>query len=395
MKTLRNSRSGGLRGLFASVPLAAILWIVPAIGAGSGAGEEVTVELEYKDSPYVLTTWGVDLAPAAAFRKEPDFAGREVYRNVLQLGIDTNYHMGLARDIAADRLHLDINRNGDLTDDPEHALGTQPPSRTGTAVTVTNLTLTFKTSSGMRRLLANLAFYSRKNGCSVYVESKSYLQGRAVLGGREWQVGVVGGHDPEKPVYLLARPWSQRDRPFTTYGTPDLVGFSERVFLGGHAYGVRGQPVSRDGVAGYRLEFTEQQVKLGELRVSGKHVHRLTLADELGYTAILDQPTPAAKLPVGNYQQAEIWLRRDRDAVQTLRRPIRVEEGGTVNLRLGSTLKSAVKAERSEDTLVLHYKLAGADGGKYYVMQDGFPEAPKVRIQSGGKELASGQFNFG
>ena len=48
------------------------------------------------------------------------------------------------------------------------------------------------------------------------------------------------------------------------------------------------------------MQFTEQQPKLGELKITGDYVQRVTL--EGGpYLVVLDKPGATVKVPVGRY----------------------------------------------------------------------------------------------
>ncbi|MCK5270659.1 MAG: hypothetical protein KAJ46_07740 [Sedimentisphaerales bacterium] len=53
------------------------------------------------------------------FEKEPDFGERSVVRGLLRVWTEKKDHIGFAWDKAEGKLYLDLNRNRDLTDEPE------------------------------------------------------------------------------------------------------------------------------------------------------------------------------------------------------------------------------------------------------------------------------------
>ena len=52
------------------------------------------------------------------FEKEPDFSKRNIVRGLIPLGSDKKNYVGFAWDRATKKLYIDLNRNKDLTDDP-------------------------------------------------------------------------------------------------------------------------------------------------------------------------------------------------------------------------------------------------------------------------------------
>jgi hypothetical protein len=192
------------------------------------------VKLEYQEARSPLSQVGLKVgAVAAGFKKEPDYGKANVTRGTLGGGANADRALpfALARDQNKATLHLDLNRNLDLTDDADGAFRnfTEPP-----VYTFTNVHLNLTTVSGFHRYLMDVTFFAAvapgaaSENLMAMGGLRSFWQGKAQLQGQDWQVGVV--EDPsaegarEETPYLLVRPWAARDEPFTLNpGTPYLV----------------------------------------------------------------------------------------------------------------------------------------------------------------------------
>ena len=109
----------------------------------------------------------------------------------------------------AGKLHLDLNRDLDLTDDPAGMFGCPEKNYSRNYQTFTNIHLSFKTPAGSRQVLADLKFWDYGSRPNCTAAMRSFWQGRVVLQGIEWQAGVV--EDPfdkagfPEGSYLLLR----------------------------------------------------------------------------------------------------------------------------------------------------------------------------------------------
>ena len=261
-------------------------------GTNSRGGQSVTANLDYREVNYSIISWGLQVTPrSSAFKKEPVFSGSKVIRGTLQLGGGTSDEMGFAWDRAAGKLYLDLNRNLDLTDDPAGVFSCGRGFNDNFQF-FTNIHLPFKTPAGSRPMLADLSFYDYgRPNCTVAM--RSLWQGKVTLQGEEWQVGLMGNPLDQRASLesgsLLLRPWGDRNKPFSLYsGTLETVPFSRNLFVGGQAYQLRCTNDVQGDVAKVQMQFTEQQPKLGELKITGDFVQRVTL--EGGpYLVVLDQ----------------------------------------------------------------------------------------------------------
>jgi hypothetical protein len=224
------------------------------------------------------------------------------------------------------------------------------------------------------------------------------------LQGEEWQVGLVGNPLEQRPSLesgnLLLRPWTDRNKPFSLYsGSLDAMQFSRKLFVGNHAYLLRCSNENQGASSKVRVQFTEQQPSLGELKITGEYVQRVTL--EGGpYLVVLDKPQAVVKVPVGSYGQTKVGLKKgDAEAyldarTQSAAGRITVNETKPAVLAVGGPLTNSVSISRQGKKLSLNYQLAGVGGGYQLVNQDR-SHPPEFAVYQGDKKIASGKFEFG
>src|ERR1017187_6248606 len=127
--------------------------------SNSPPSNATTASLEYQETDYSVINWGVSLTTQTiSFKKEPVAASGKIVRGVLNFGGDASNSIPFVWQRDAGKLYLDLNRNRDLTDDPD---GVFLSGRRSTYAyeTFTNVHLLFNTASGGRRVLADLNFY--------------------------------------------------------------------------------------------------------------------------------------------------------------------------------------------------------------------------------------------
>ena len=362
--------------------------------------QAVAVYLDYQEVNYSFANWGVPAgSKTPVFKKEPAMSGSKVIRGNLQLGASANEEMGFAWDRTAG--NLDRNRNLDLTDDPVAVCPRQRGSGDNYQY-FTNMHLPFERPGGSREMLVDLHLnnYGAFN-CSVAM--RSLWQGKVILQGEEWQVGLLGnpfaGQGWESG-HLLLRPWAARSRPFTTYsGSLDAVPFSRKLFVKNHAYQLECTEETQGGASKVRVQFTEQTPKLGELKIAGSFVERVTL--EGGpYLAVLDKPEALVKVPVGRYNQTRVSLKKGEfeacpdGQMRGSVAGITINEKSPAVLTTGGPLTNSVSVSRRGKYLALNYQLLGV-GGAYQLVDQDRSHPPEFTIYQGDKKVASGKFEFG
>jgi hypothetical protein len=389
-------------------------------------GPEVvhTVYLEYQEADRGLVSW-VFLVPLqnARFSKEPDFGRRRVCRGSLRLGSEPEDAVPFAWDPGQAKLYLDLNRNGDLTDDPNGVFS----ARSRSDQTFTNLHIEFKTRIGTRRLLADLSLYQTGlrwgNRLMVTLACHSFWAAKVLLQGQEWQVGLVenlAGQTPRRngtievglgrlgsaeDGYLLLRPWESRNQPFNLQdGSLDGFNFRRDLFIGHQAYQVDWAYDQHDGAPGFKLELRECFAALGELRLTGRFIQRLVLTGTPNppaagpFTVVLDRPEPTVRIPVGSYSQCRIQLEAGGAQACRLEQASPVMPVGPSNaavLTAGGPLTNTVRIVPDEGSLSLTYQLVGAEGALYQLLHQDRRHPPSWVVYRKGEAIDTGWFRFG
>jgi hypothetical protein len=357
---------------------------------------------EWAESSGPLDTYTLRFSPEIKpFLKEPDFGRHRVVRGAFGCGARTNEFIPFAWDQTANRLYLDLNGDRDLTDDSE---ATYAGEYEGQLQLFPRVKLNFNTPSGRHRYLVDLRLGGLTTAqlYGTYV-LRCFWQGRVELGGRPYQIGLVENPDAktvaDQARYLLFRASDARTEPIRLNpGTPHTIHWPRMVHLAGQSFSLSSQYTNQGVSPCYLLELTPARPQLGELRLSGQNLYRLILQQPGGYTAILDTPGSAKKIPAGTYQTAEVWLRYGAaEAFYDGLLPLTVGADASVSLPIGGPLTNLVVAERSGDNLVLRYQLVGAGRHPltYRMSTEDRTNPPGWTILSGGRQIASGKFAYG
>ncbi len=373
--------------------------------SSSTTSNTATAPLDYQETDYSVVNWGVSLTTQTVpFKKEPVAASGKIVRGVLNFGADGGNSIPFVWQRDAGRLYLDLNRNRDLTDDPAGVFSTRV-FRPASYQTFTNVHLTFDTPSGRCRVLAdiNLWDYGSRPNCTLAV--RSFWQGKVTLQGKDWQAGVVpdglsravsfeNGH-------LLLRPWEKRNLSFNTDdGLLDAFPFTRKLFVGGHAYQVSWLAGSSNGEIKPALQFAEQSVALGELKITGKFIQRLVLPGG-PCLVVLDQPAASVRVPNGSYNQPGIQLEQNgaeafcNSRLSQWGKRFSVDGKTPAVLDVGGPLTNSITASRHGQDLRLDYQLVGAGGETYQLVKQNRSQPPEFAIYQGDKKIASGKFEFG
>ncbi len=417
--------------------LAGMLGLAVAAGSAPGAEDPALTNsapsrsqvayLEYQELSYNFMNSGLSFErQSAPFKKEPDLGGRHAYRGAIRFGIgfgpveqsrpgaaspDTNHFIPFIWDYTQGKLYLDLNRNRDLTDDPDgvHACAVKRFSR-GFQM-FTNVHLAFPTKAGTHRFLVDLNLHNYgSNPPDGNALLRSLWQGKITLQAREYQLGWVEGlHDPigsGESGHLLLRPWEERSQPFSLQDG-SLDGFKFR-FGPNRKFFFQNQACELDSVfepqgdaVRCKVEFREQQTKLGELKLTGQFIHRLILFDA-AWTVVLDAPAPVMKVPLGSYRHYQVQLKqggkqayRDTADPGMSASPIVISDSKTAVLATGGPLTNSVIISRRGKYLDLRYQLLGADRATYLRLGQDRTKPPTFAIYQGGRKIASGKFEFG
>jgi len=137
------------------------------------------------------------------------------------------------------------------------------------------------------------------------------------------------------------------------------------------------------------------------VKITGKFIQRLVLTGG-PYLVCLDQPAGTVDIPVGSYSPSSILLKQgDTEAYQyNSSQPVSgswivVKTNAPVVLNVGGPLTNSVTATREGQDLSLDYKLIGAGGATYRLLNQDSSKPPKFTIYKSDREIASDNFQFG
>jgi hypothetical protein len=364
------------------------------------------VALTYQETAFSFVNQPLPLTnETTPFAREPGL-GSEVYRGKLRLGGGEAEAVAFLWDRKAGQLHLDLNHNLDLTDD-DAGIFMSLGGRRGNYQTFTNVHLPLPAASANPRLSGDLAVWEHRGHVSVSFALRSLWQGRAVLPGGAWQVGLIETfvHQPVSVGigYLLVRPWTQHEQPFSLYdGSLRAVSVAPRLFLDGQGYRLRWTNELSGQSNSLRLEFAAEQSVLGEAHLTGAFIDRLVLEGDQSLV-LLDQPGPVVRLPVGSYSAPKVWLQSGESGAFEQRRPqdglvepqVTVTETTPVLLDIGGPLTNSVVVTRRGQSLHLSYQLVGRGGRVYSLRNQDRSVPPEFTVYQRGRKVGSGKFEFG
>ena len=377
-----------------------------AVATDSQSGQVVTAYLEYRDVNYSFMNWEAPVGTSSgSVETRPGSSPVEVIRGKLQPGGQGSDVTAFAWNRTARKLHLDLNRNRDLTDDEGGVFSSVSlPERPPMDQTFTNIHVPVKTAAGSRQMVADLTFYDKTSGPGCTVALRSFWQGQVNLQGKEWQVGLLGNSSNQRTPFergnLLLRPWAERNQPFDLQrGSLTALPFPRRVFFGNGAYELQCTNEVQGDSLKVRLQFTEQRPKLGELKVTGNLVERVTMEGQ-PYLVVLDRPEGILKVPTGFYSGIKVYLKKGEAAAYLARwmpdraPPVMVSDEGVGKLTAGGPLTNSADVNRWGRYLRLNRKLVGA-GGEYEMVNPDTSHPPEFTVCRGDKKLVSDKFRFG
>ena len=392
--------------------------------------------LRYRELPFRVDSWTISVTPVpkdapftnlpapgqalqylaqpkdTPFTNQPAPGGTSLY--LAQLNVNGK-PLGMAWDQKAGRLWLDLNRNRDLTDDPEGVF--QTPGR-GDEQTFTNVHLTAPTRRGPVTLCLDLVIRPQNRATwTARAEARCCLVGKLVVGGEAWQVAYSAPFldfaSPVQDGVFMARPWDE-----SLYGAAwpasmpaGMPGFSLRgpeadgvlwaqaskQLHGEHEWTLLGRETETNGPPALALEVRSEARETGVVDVSGSNVTRLTLRQG-GRRFAAPLVKNRARLAAGQYTVEEIQI--SSGPAQATANPfstLKVVQGQTNRLNAGLPLTAKVTAIRRGDSLRLDYRMVDAGGTAYRLasMGTGTLAKPEFSIWQGKRRVASGSFEYG
>lgn len=352
------------------------------------------------------------------FEKEPDTSNRDVHRGVLHCGDLSNNDtpdVGFLWDKSEGKLYIDLNRDSDLTNDPDGVLVTEHLN-SGRYINQSfphfQLTITTDTGEHCYQLSAQLYSYPGFQNANFYIHSG--YEGNVELADEKWGFQIV---DPLRckikngdSVTIWTQTGSETNRI-------DSLRLLETLYLYDHCYAVNFEfKAGDDNKPQLSCKLTEKEVPLGKLKLDGKGISQLVFdgavrlqtpdGNVAGAVQTLVLPRLSDEVltvPVGEFRCKQLALKPQGNMptvnpqnVHEIQIPV---EADTENvLKVGAPLNHTVKVERSGRVLKFDYQLIGAGGETYdfrAIAGYASDNKPKVSIYKGDMQLATGEFEFG
>jgi hypothetical protein len=343
-----------------------------------------------------------------SFRKEPDFQGDKVFRSFLSLGKEKKTYIPFAWDVTQGKLFLDLNRNMDLTDDPD---GVFTCPNKGPSYLQIFAPVRLSAPQGQTQLdyLISLRLYQRGSGAYSYMSVLSSWSNAIELHGEKWYLEIVDNLDGEIGAALFAerndcfiiRPYDSSGVPgtFLPEGDPRFIASIEppqRLFLDQHAYNLSYSFEPGETGPDLKVVFEEAAPELAWLRLTGSAIKTLVLKGDT--LVVLDSPKRMVKVPAGTYRTEWAQLQspdRRLQPVGLLYETVHLTATTPAVLDVGGPLNNSVKPRRDGQSLVLEYELTGAGGTVYRQINQDRNHPPTLVIYRNGKTVCSGSFSYG
>ncbi len=332
------------------------------------------------------------------FEKEPDFDQRNIVRGLIPLGSNKKNYVGFAWDRANNTLYIDLNRNRDLTDDPNGILTSKLH---GSFQHFRDIQLTLQKQNLILPYTIEMRMYSYgRNNTSCSATIHSGYSAEIELYGRRWHVGIVdnmNGNISPGDQFIL----SPLDLDFSFPKNSHQLRVPRSIFLDSYNYDVSFEFQQGTKKPTLQLRLEESPKPMGKLNIEGEHIARLVL--EFGSsTVLLHYPQQNVSIPVGDYYCSGVYL-YCKDAglfnpqreFGTKKESISITEDGLATLKAGGPLKNIVEINRSGTTLKLDYELIGIDNKSYTRLSDSRDKPPIFTIYKGNKEIVSDKFEYG
>jgi len=332
------------------------------------------------------------------FKTEPAYEGDDLLRAAIPLGQNQTEFVGFAWDKTAGRLYVDTNRNLDLTDDSGSPY--RPAAANGPLTVFENVRLTIERNGIPLEYVLQVRLGSEWMSDVLVV---SGWQGRVTFGETEFEVTVVDNLDgalgQEDQFYLTvpgeaseASARAQLDDLFIdsiAWGVPGHLAVAGATYAVDTAF-----EMTEQGVA-VRARFLSPQEPLAEVRIQGKYIRELVLADQNASVCLVYTPGDRVRLPAGMYSVNsalledgwELGYPRNGNAYRvTTERP--------ATLPVGGPLRQRITAERHVNRLDLSLEVTGA-GGLPYSRNGQFAAPAQFAVYRGDSQVHTGTFEYG
>jgi hypothetical protein len=370
----------------------------------AAAGDEHTFELTWQEQGFHQSL-DASLEGVEPFEKEPDFEGRDVLRGELRIGVpDYEELMGFVWSRIDGKLYVDLNRDGDLTNDPNGVLSAED-SHGGEDYYNHNFLTTFPVSVSTElgtyhyRLSAFLQSYGDYFKQARFYQESGY-SGKTTLYEKQWLFQVSdkpGGFIEQGNEFSLSSIDNPNANSILSLSLPASLYLDGRCYDMGFEF-----KKSEHSSPSLWCTLREKNVSTGLFQIESKWVQRLAFGN--GEILVLPEPLQGeAIVPTGRFlvKQCDLKYNPDKPVISPNRLHeinVTVLDGRENKFQIGAPLTNSVQIERVGKVLKLDYKLKGA-GGEVYDAQRihnyDSNKKPSVAIYKGDMQVATGQFEYG
>lgn len=387
-----------------------LLGLMPLLSA-AGLGQQHTVQLSWQESS--CSVQSVVFDRAEPFDEEPPLSGGTVLRGILSWGYaDSRTDAGLLWDVDARKLYIDMNADGDLTNDGDPLVSEESSPQ---YQSFPGFTISFVSAEGKRSFRLTPTLRNASWGQQAEFSVASAYTGDIELHGQTWHLKVwdsLSSPLTDSTYFSIA----EKDENGRLSGS-GYFAMPHSVFVGGRccdlAWASSPQP---DGRAGLTCTLTERDVPTGTLAIKGQWVRRLVLTgdfrglpgsadgEELRSMLVIPQLVEGpVTVPAGTFDIEKLGIKpsddfREFGPTWGWEKSVTVTQDQTAELAIGGPLKQTVDVRRTGTTLTFDYKLTGAGGEPYDIRplyNYDYNKKPSVTIYKGDLPLATASFEYG
>lgn len=328
------------------------------------------------------------------FKKEPAYVGGQVVRSQFFVAPDRQDYIGFACDSEGGRLYLDLNRNLDLTDDPDGIRESEPDSG---GQEFLNVTLPVEQGGRQREIAVDLEIYGESWG--RYTIRSSWGSDAVALGDKTYRVAVVDDGDGKftSDDSLFISPVGDEfeavdENKIVELQVPASLVIDGQTFALAYA-------LSDDGRS-MELSVEPSEETRVDVALTGKGLERLVLQKD-GCAALFFAPGANLSLPAGRYR-AEAWVEvgeGDKTSLWRSRSVFKnVREGKNQEpWAIGGPIVGKLTYQMAGSCLTFDQAATGGDEETYSLVSASGPTLgkPKLRVMHEGVVIHVGEFEYG
>ena len=329
------------------------------------------------------------------FKKEPEYVGSQVVRSQFYVAPDQKDYIGFACDSEGNKLYFDLNRNLDLTDDPDGRREGDPESG---GQEFPNVVIPVEQGERRREIAVDLQIYGESWG--RYTIRSSWGSDAVDIGGKTYRVAVVDDGDGQftSDDSLFISPIGDEFEAVDDETKRVELRMPVSLVLDGSCYALS-YALSDDGKS-MELSIVPREEKLVDVALTGEDIERLVLQKD-DSAALFLAPGSTISLPAGRYR-AEAWVQIGEGDQTSLWRSrsvsLNVREGQNQKpWDVGGPIVSKLTHTMAGSCLTFDQAATGADGETYSLVRASGQALgkPKLRVMHEGTVIHVGEFEYG